>query len=201
MIDPTEALVFDYDGVLGDTEPLHWRSWAALLARYGIELGWDEYCRVGQGVNDVALFAHFGAQMSPEAAREFESLNHERKRMVREWSLAESPISGVTVQLLHSLGGRRVGMVTSSERADVEPVLRAAQIYPVFGALVFGEEPAAPKPSPAPYLLIAQRLNINSGIAFEDSEPGLASARAAGFNAVKIPRPSDLANIVASLLR
>ena len=109
--------------------------------------------------------------------------------MVREWSLAESPIPRETVELLRTLDEYRVGLVTSSERTDVEPVLRAAQIHSRFDAMVFGGEPAEPKPSPAPYLLIAERLGVKTGIAFEDSEPGLASARAAGFRAVKIDAP------------
>jgi beta-phosphoglucomutase len=201
MADPRDALVFDYDGVIADTEPLHWKSWAALLARYGIQLGWEEYCRIGQGVSDAKLFKQFGAQMRPADAMEFSRLNPERKQLVREWSLAESPIPLETVALLKTLGDYRVGLVTSSEREDVEPVLRAAQVFDKFDALVFGGEPAAPKPSPAPYLLIAERLGVKTGIVFEDSEPGLASARAAGFKAVKIERPGDLAKIVALSLR
>jgi HAD superfamily hydrolase (TIGR01509 family) len=201
MAEPREALVFDYDGVIADTEPLHWKSWAALLARYGIELGWEEYCRVGQGVSDTELFEHFGTQMRPADAEEFFRQNRERKQMVREWSLAESPISLETVALLKALGEYRVGLVTSSEQPDVEPVLRAAQVYDLFDGMVFGGEPSAPKPSPAPYLLVAERLGVRAGIAFEDSEPGLESARAAGFNAIKIERPCDLPKIVARLLR
>jgi len=201
MTEPRAALVFDYDGVIADTEPLHWRSWAFLLSRYGIQLGWEEYCRIGQGVSDAELFAHFGAQMPRLDVEEILSLNRERKRMVREWSLAESPIPSETVVLLESLGDYCVGLVTSSEQAEVEPVLRAAQIYSKFDAMVFGGEASKSKPSPAPYLLIAERLGVKTGIAFEDSEPGLASARAAGFTAFKISRPVDLTKIVAQSLR
>jgi len=120
---------------------------------------------------------------------------------VREWSLTESPIPRETVAMLRALGDYRVGLVTSSEKTDVEPVLRAAEIYDRFDGMVFGGEPTAPKPSPAPYLLIAERMGVKTGIAFEDSEPGLASARAAGFTAVRIARPGDLAEIVAISLR
>jgi beta-phosphoglucomutase len=201
MVDMREALVFDYDGVIADTEPLHWKSWAVLLAPYGIEFGWDEYCRVGRGVSDEAIFARFRKQLSEMDAAALSSRNNERKQMVSTWSLAESPISTETVALLKSLAGNRIGLVTSSNRVDVEPVLRSAGIYDCFGAMVFGEEPAAPKPSAAPYLLIAERLGVKTGIAFEDSEPGLASARAAGFNAIRIVRPCDLPQMVEMSLR
>ncbi len=201
MAELREALVFDYDGVIADTEPLHWKSWAVLLSRYGIQLGWEEYYRIGQGVSDAEIFAHFGAQMRSVNADEFSSQNRERKRMVREWSLAKSPIPPETVALLRTLGGYRVGLVTSSEQTEVEPILRAAQVYDRFDRMVFGGEPATPKPSPAPYLLIAERLGVKTGTAFEDSEPGLVSARAAGFKAVRIVRPGDLAKMVALSLR
>ena len=201
MVKAGEALVFDYDGVIADTEPLHWRSWAALLSQYGIQLGWEEYCTVGKGVSDEHIFEHFSKTIALPDAAELSRRIRERKRMVREWSLDESPIPQETVALLNTLGAYRVGLVTSSDQTEVEPVLRAAEIYARFDAMVFGGEPDAPKPSPAPYLLIAQRLGVKTGIAFEDSEPGLESARTAGFKAVKIERPSELSEIVARSLR
>jgi beta-phosphoglucomutase-like phosphatase (HAD superfamily) len=59
----------------------------------------------------------------------------------------------------------------------------------------------AHKPAPDPYLLIAKKLGISTGIAFEDSGSGLQSAIAAGFKAVKIEHPRELAQIVAQSLR
>jgi HAD superfamily hydrolase (TIGR01509 family) len=102
--------------------------------------------------------------------------------------------------MLKTLAAFRVGLVTSSGRLEVEPVLRAAQIYDRFDAMVFGEEVSTPKPSPAPYKLVAQKLGVDTGIAFEDSEPGLTSARAAGFRAIKVDHPKDLPRIVAQSL-
>jgi beta-phosphoglucomutase len=201
MIETREALVFDYDGVIADTEPLHWKSWAALLARYDIQLGWDEYCRIGQGVSDAAIYERFRARMPDLDAAGFAVENRARKRMVRELALEKVPIADETVALFKSLAGCRVGLVTSSERPEVEPVLRAAGIFDLFQAMVFGAEAALPKPSPAPYLLMAERLEVKTGIAFEDSEPGLESARAAGFRALKVERPDALKTIVELAIR
>jgi HAD superfamily hydrolase (TIGR01509 family) len=120
---------------------------------------------------------------------------------VLELSLKESPIAQETVEMLRSLDGYRLALVTNSDRTEVEPVLCAAQIQDRFDAMVFGGDAARPKPSPAPYLLIADRLGVKTGIAFEDSDPGLESARAAGFRAVKIERASDLSKIVELMLR
>jgi HAD superfamily hydrolase (TIGR01509 family) len=152
-------------------------------------------------VSDAAIFEHFREQMLGLDAGAFSLLNQKRKDAVREWSLAERPIAPETVALLNSLGAYRVGLVTSSDRTEVEPVLSAAQIHRCFDAMVFGEEPVEPKPAPAPYLLIAERLGVKTGVAFEDSEPGMASARAAGFRAIKVAQPRELSQIVAMCLR
>lgn len=201
MAEMREALVFDYDGVIADTEPLHWKSWAALLLTFGVELGWEEYCEFGLGIGDAQIYEQFRKRAPLPDANEFSRLNLERKERVREWSMKDIPISHETVALLKALGCRQVGLVTSSGRLEIEPVLRAAAVYDQFSAMVFGEDVERSKPSPEPYLLIAQRLGVQTGIAFEDSESGLESARAAGFRAVKIDRPGDLAETVARWLR
>lgn len=200
MPEMREALVFDYDGVIADTEPMHWKSWAALLSTFGVEFGWEEYCEFGLGISDAQIYEQFRKKATLPDADEFSRLNLERKERVREWSMKEIPISHETVALLKVLGNRHIGLVTSSGRREVEPVLRAAGIFERFSAMVFGEDVERLKPSPEPYLLIAQRLGVQTGIAFEDSESGLESARAAGFRAVKIERPADLAETVARWL-
>ncbi len=201
MIGTRDALVFDYDGVIADTEPLHWKSWANLLSRYGIQLSWEEYRQIGQGVADEEIYEHFRARMPGTDASAFSIQNAERKRFVRELSLKQCPISPQTIALLASLDSYRIGLVTSSEQSEVEPVLRAAGIHENFDAKVFGGEAASPKPSPAPYLLIAEKLGVTTGVAFEDSEPGVESARAAGFRAIRVARPNDLPEIVKASLR
>jgi len=195
-----DVLVFDYDGVIADTEPLHWKSWAALLSRYGFELGWEDYCTFGRGVDDAQMYKTLQKRALLPGTDDFLSQNRERKRLVVQWSLAEIPISTKTIAMLKTLDAYCIGLVTSSGRSEVEPILRAAQIYDRFSAMVFGEEVAAPKPTPAPYQLVARKSGVHTGIAFEDSEPGLTSARAAGFRAIKVDHPKDLPQIVAQSL-
>ncbi len=196
-----EALVFDYDGVLADTEPLHWKSWAALFRPFDVELTWEEYGRIGRGVSDIQMFASLVKNAPRLPVDELMLLNLERRRMVLEWSLAESPIPRETIDLLAKLKADKIGLVTSSDRVDVEPVLRASGIYDRFDAIIFGDDVAVHKPAPDPYLLIAKNLGVSTGIAFEDSDSGMKSALAAGFKAIRIEHPKDLAQIVAQLLR
>ena len=189
MNETPAALVFDYDGVLADTEILHWKSWAALVGRYGVQFTWYDYCKFGLGVADDQICASFKKQAPILETVDLMRQNSDRKRMVREWSLTEPPISEETIQMLSGLNGYRIGLVTSSERSDVEPVLRVSGIFEKFDAMVFGDDVNAHKPAPDPYLLVARKLGVISGIAFEDSGPGIESAQAAGFNVVRVRLP------------
>lgn len=195
------ALIFDYDGVLADTERLHWRSWAELLTPYGIQFTWADYCSIGLGINDLEMCRSIHLRGIPIDAAELLQKNLERKRRVRAWSLAEPPIPKETVAMLATLSAYPVGLVTSSERSEVEPVIRACAIYEMFDAFVFGDDTIAHKPAPDPYLLIARKLGVTTGTAFEDSQPGLKSATAAGFEVVAVDEPRELSQIVARYMR
>jgi HAD superfamily hydrolase (TIGR01509 family) len=197
-----ETLVFDFDGVLADTESLYWKAWEILLAPHGVSLSWEDYCRFGRGVKDEQMIERL-----PQAAadrvlqsRLKEQISY-RKEMIRAWFLERPLIGSATAQMLKSLNSFRLALVTSSDRADVEPALRRAGIHSCFQTLVFGEDTDCHKPDPAPYLLIRERLGIETGIAFEDSDAGVESATAAGFTAVRVADPSELPEIVSRSLR
>lgn len=196
-----EALIFDFDGVLADTEPLYWRSWAELLGTYGIPLSWDSYERYGRGATDRQMLMSL-----PEMAQhrhlvpELQQQTQSRRQRVGQWCAEQSPICSATVIRLLDLKEYRLGLVTSSSRDEVTPILRAAGIFDQFHALVFGDDVVLHKPDPAPYLLIRERLGIETGLAFEDSDPGIASATGAGLTAVRVTNPRDLAAIVDATL-
>jgi beta-phosphoglucomutase len=197
-----EVLVFDFDGVLADTEPLYWKAWATLLAPHGLSLTWEEYCQHGRGVKDVEMLKslpHLASQASLVARLQQQLTT--RKEMIRNWCQQQSPISQSTVRMLLSLHQFRLGLVTSSERSEVEPLLRHAGIYECFEARVFREDVKRHKPDPAPYLLIRKNLGVETGTAFEDSDAGMRSAAAAGFRAVRIAHPDELPDIVSRTIQ
>jgi len=192
-----EALIFDFDGVVADTEPLYWKAWATILAMHGIEFSWEEYCLVGRGMQDESML-----QAIPQLAANpalLEKLRQERparKAMVEGFWREKLPIGEATIELLHSLRGYPLGLVTSSRRTAVVPMLEAARIADCFRAAVFGEDTILRKPNPAPYLLIQERLAVFSGVVFEDSDAGLESATQAGFEVLRVPAPQALPEIV-----
>jgi beta-phosphoglucomutase len=194
------VLVFDYDGVLADTEPLHWDSWKKLLDPYQIELTWDQYCRHCRGVADNRMHEAL-IEMCPQAIGlpDLTPYLADRKLQVRKSSLARSPISRNTVEMLRQLRDWRLGLVTSAESCDVEPVLLSANIHGCFEACVFRSDVTRHKPAPDPYLAIAARMSVATGFVFEDSDAGIASAVAAGFHAIRVDHPESLPRMVSEI--
>lgn len=197
-----EALIFDFDGVLADTEPLYWKAWVELLAPHGIAFTWDEYCRYGRGVKDEEMLRALPQLASRSATvAALQKQLPARKQMVRAWSQQHCPIHDSIIRSLLSLHQFRLGLVTSSNRSEVEPLLRRAGIDHCFEAFVFREDVHLHKPDPAPYLEIRSRLQVETGIAFEDSEAGVRSATAAGFAVVRVVSPADLPALILQIMQ
>jgi HAD superfamily hydrolase (TIGR01509 family) len=89
-------------------------------------------------------------------------------------------------------GAYKLAVVTSSATTEIAPILAAGGIGHHFDTLVGGEDVKRHKPAPDPYLLAAQRLGVRAALVVEDSEPGLASGRAAGFEVLAVKGPADL---------
>ena len=194
-----DALLFDFDGTLVDSEPIHYECWEIILAPFGVSLGWKEYCRSCIGVSDRAMIL----KMAAEAGVDFDSLYAEyprKKELLRDRMLAAPPMSQATRDLFQDLSHMRVGLVTSSYRLEVEPVLEALNLSSHFETMVFGDQVAHLKPHPEPYLEAARRLGVTNPLVFEDSDAGMASARAAGFEAVRVMHADDLAGLVRARL-
>ncbi len=105
-----------------------------------------------------------------------------------------------TREMLRSLSGFRMGVVTSSARADVETQLRNAGVRDCFEVVVCRDDVKALKPAPDCYLMAAELLGIRHALVLEDSLPGLAAARAAGFEVLPVVNSSDVPLLLAGRL-
>ncbi|MGA2436122.1 MAG: HAD family phosphatase [Bryobacteraceae bacterium] len=198
---PYDAILFDFDGVLADTEPLHYECWAEALGPLGISLDWETFRAHGVGLTDLALIEFLAAQ-SP-AKIELDAIRskvQEKKRLFIEKAATRSAVTAQTCEIVKTLNSYKMAVVTSSSRLEVEPLLNRAGILGSFSAMVFGKEAGRPKPAPDPYLLAASRLEAKSALVVEDSEAGLASGRAAGFDVLHIPHPDLLPELLTAAL-
>jgi HAD superfamily hydrolase (TIGR01509 family) len=197
-----EAILFDFDGVLADTEPLHHAAWAQALAPHGLELDWPTYREHCVGFSDRDLVRFVAARAGRET--DFERLwaAYPRKQEIfRRRILAEPPISAEVIELLGALDGFKLGLVSSTSRTELEPVLRQVGILERFQTVICADDVTHPKPEPEPYLLAAERLGVKRALVVEDSQAGLASGRAAGFEVLYIPDPRLMPELLRERLR
>ena len=189
-----EAILFDFDGVLLDSEPVHCACWAEVLAPLGVTVEWEYYRQYGVGVDDRGMLRTMAARSHPP--RNWEQLwaQYPAKKRLFQARMAESPpfdpsLDGF-LSRLHS--AYKLAVVSSSATTEIALLLTAGGIRRHFDTLVCGEDVQHHKPAPDPYLLAAQRLGVRTALVVEDSEPGMASGRAAGFEVVAVKGPADL---------
>jgi HAD superfamily hydrolase (TIGR01509 family) len=197
----TWALLFDFDGVLADTEPLIGNAWARLMASHNAPFSWDDYCRFGRGVKDEPMLRRLPQlQANPSLLAKLIDETASARQIVRDAMEEHPPIPDATIAMLHGLTGFRIALVTSSRLAEVESVLRNAGVLQCFHTLISADDTVHHKPDPEPYLLARTRLGLERGLAFEDSESGLTSAAVAGWTAILVDDPCRLSQIVAASL-
>ncbi len=198
-----EAVFFDFDGVLLDSEPVHFTCWSEVLAPFGIRLDWQTYAATCIGVAESVMIEGFAKRANPPRdAAELWAAYPAKQACFRRVMSDRPPFPEGLPEFVRSLAREyRLAVVSSSSRNEVEPMLERGGIRPFLGTVVCGEDVVRHKPAPDPYLLAAERLGVKTALVAEDSEAGVASARAAGFDVVQIPHPSDTAALVGSRLR
>ena len=196
-----DAVLFDFDGVLADTEPVHWACWREILEPLEIDLTWEVYAANCIGVRDGDMLPFLASLARRPVIAESLELSYERKRALFRSRVAETnPCAPETIELIRSLTDYRLAVVTSSGRLEVEPVLERAGIRERLAAMVFGEDVTRHKPAPDPYLLAVSRLKATCPLVVEDSAAGVASARAAGLDVLQIGSSSDVPSMLIAKL-
>ncbi len=197
-----EAILFDFDGVLVDSEPIHYECWRQVLNPFGIGLDWAVYHRTFIGVSDrTMLDALAPLARPPVTGDDLIALYPAKKELFRSRILDRTPLSSGLLELLPELSDFRLAVVTSSGKTEVKPVLDACGIAPFLSAAVFGDDVREHKPSPEPYRRAASLLGITRALVVEDSEAGVASGKAAGFDVLRIPDPHQMTTLLRRQLR
>jgi HAD superfamily hydrolase (TIGR01509 family) len=182
-----DAVIFDMDGVLIDSEPLHFVALSGVLAAAG-----HTYTRAENeqfiGTTSEAMFSTLIAVYGlPGTVVDYESGYD--AALLRILQQPHPPAPGVValVERLRQLAVR-VGVASSSRRLWVDATLQSLCLATTFEVVVAGDDVERGKPDPAIYLLAAQRLGVAPGrcLAIEDSPNGVQSARAAGMTVLGV---------------
>ena len=184
-----EAVIFDMDGVIFDSERLVLEGWLEIAAKYGIE-GIEEVLPRCLGVNAQAtreIFREYYGQEFPydEYKKEASALFHSR------YGNGRLPLKPGVRELLSFLKeeGYLVGLASSTRQAVVEQEIRDAGLIHYFDDLVCGDMLKRSKPEPDIYLKACENLKVEPrmAVAVEDSYNGIRSAKRAGMVPVMVP--------------
>lgn len=188
-----DAILFDFDGVLADTEPLHCEAWRRALEPLGITFDWEFYRTKGVGISDSDLLALLATLSQPsKPVEELWQRFPIKQRLFLEMARENPPFSEAVKLLLTSLKNRSLGLVSSTSRQEILPLIRAAGLTKIFRVVICAEDVTRLKPDPEPYLEAARRLNAVNPLVVEDSEAGVRAARAAGFDVIRVAGPSEV---------
>jgi HAD superfamily hydrolase (TIGR01509 family) len=184
-----KAIVFDFDGVIIDTEQTEFSAWQEVFAGYGCELSLQRWADcIGRPRGYFDPVAHLEKLSGAGVERESILSRHRQRMQVLNDAL---PVLPGVAEMIAVAGRLGIGLAiaSSSDHAWVRGHLQRLGLLQAFDVLVCAEDTDRHKPSPEPYLCAVSRLECcpDQALAFEDSPNGIAAAKAAGLYCVAIP--------------
>ncbi|MGA2039591.1 MAG: HAD family phosphatase [Bryobacteraceae bacterium] len=191
-LNPCLALIFDMDGVVIDSNPVHREVWAAYNRRFGVEtteamLEWMYGKR-----NDEIVRDYFGQDLSNEEVTQRGAAKERLYRETIAGRVEQMLVPGLQA-FLREYHGARMAVATNAEPENVALVLDEGRLRRHFQVVLDGHQVRKAKPDPEIYRLAAQRLGVAEAncIVFEDSKSGVQAARDAGMRIVGILTTED----------
>lgn len=181
--------IFDLDGTLVDTMPLHYRAWDAAMREAGLKCQLDEdlfYSLGGVPTRRVAelIGQHYGL------AVDVEQVFHTKERLFNEIRADARLIEPVAVFARRVAQSHPVSIASGGTSDIVHPMLKLSGLAEIFPVVVTADDvgPTRGKPAPDMFLLAAERMGVNPTrcLVFEDAEPGMRAAEAAGMKWVRV---------------
>ena len=182
------GVVFDFDGVLADSESISWQAWADVLHPYGVDVD-DRDILACTGTNSRDTYAHFRTRGDLPPYDAVLVAVDELRRSRYPSDLQPFPDAVNAVQAL-AMVGVPLAIASSSSRANLDMKMQVLGLDRYFDTTVAGDEVARGKPAPDLYRVAVAALNIDasSSVAVEDTKVGADSAAAAGLRTVIVNR-------------
>jgi beta-phosphoglucomutase len=179
------AVIFDFDGIIVDSERLHWAAFNKVMVPLGKTISWPDYVQTYIGFDDRDTFR---TALPTIGNGELSGLIEKKAAAFQD--LLESDGAAAlpgSVELIKHLSGRLpLAICSGALRADILPILGSLGIENAFDIIVTADDTHISKPDPAPYKLAARKLGVTSGLAIEDTPAGIASAKGAGLNVLAV---------------
>jgi beta-phosphoglucomutase family hydrolase len=187
-----KAYLFDCDGTVVDSMPLHLIAWQQALGEAGATFTEDQFYGWG-GLPAADVIAKLNAEQGLHLSA---ALVAERKEEIYYTMLPQlKPVPEVLEHLLEAHGHIPIAVVSGSTRESVEASLGTLGLLGYFDTLVCAGEYPRGKPHPDPFLMAAEQLGVppKECLVFEDAQPGIDAAIAAGMAWVRVPHPRERA--------
>lgn len=188
MIQPHHrALIFDCDGTLADSMPVHWIAWNSTLKKHGLDhlMPHERFMAFG-GVPAMQIFDLLAA----ESGRELDAraLTVEKYAAYAQHLDKITRIEPIVALALEHKGKLPIAVATGSTHTGITNTLKAIDLTDHFDAVVCADDVEHPKPHPETFLTAAAKLGVAPELclAFEDAPPGLEAARAAGMDVIDV---------------
>lgn len=183
--EPFGALIFDCDGTLADTMPIHFRAWQTSLRSFGADISEAQFYALGGMPSDDIirlLNRENGYTLDVEATH----ADKERRYVEAIHSVAE--IQAVADIARAYAGKKPMAVASGGIRSVVEKTLTATGLRPLFEVVVTADDVAHGKPAPDIFLRAAERLGVIPAdcIVYEDGDLGMEAARRAGMRAIDV---------------
>ncbi len=197
-----EAIVFDFDGVLVDSEPLHYQAFVLIARSLGIELTFEQYVQTYIGFDDRDAFRVMleviGEAPTPQRIAELSAAKQPAFNTIAESAAASGSIAVPgAVELLDRAidAGLKVAIASGATRADIELMLGILDRRDRFKVIVSADDVEHSKPDPASYAKAAAALGVSTDrcLAIEDTVAGLRSASAAGLKTLAVTTTHEAA--------
>lgn len=186
-----KALLFDLDGTVANTDPVHYETWKDIMAGYGLQIDPAFYTANFSGRLNEQIIKNLLPQLS---AADGEQLARYKEAQFRERATFIPPMPGL-LEVLHWMDTQQLkrAIVTNAPVENAEFMVQALGLADRFEIVILGDELPRGKPDPLPYQTALERLSIaaHEAIAFEDSPSGIRSAVAAHIPTVAIASSHD----------
>lgn len=192
------GVIFDLDGVVIDSHPIHRRAWLRFLDSLGISIADGQLEFVTQGGKREDILRHFLGPLTDEQVKDY---GRRKEALFREEALEIQPIAGLG-ELLAALeeAGVQIGLASCGSQMRVHYVLDRLGWTHRFKCILTGDDVAHGKPDPTIFLKAAEKLQVacKDSVVVEDAVPGVQAAVAAGMKAIGVASNGATRDLLAA---
>ncbi|HMP90194.1 MAG TPA: HAD family phosphatase [Kiritimatiellia bacterium] len=193
-----QAVIFDFDGIVVDSEPLHHAAFVRILEPLNLDLSWDRYCGHYLGFDDRDVIRErFREAERPLDDSTMRQLMEQKARVFVEIVEKQgiTPYPGVVTLIRYLYSRVPLAICSGALKSDIDPILRILDVEDCFPIKVTADQVHVSKPDPESYFAVFNRLqemhpsrvlSPSACFAIEDTPAGIAAARGAGLNVLAV---------------